>query len=157
LTVLLDQGVTAADAGDHREAIACFDRVLEQDPASVPALVHKGDALRHLGRYEEAIGFYDQAIAIDPRYSDGMAWGHKGIALNELDPPDEASRCCEEVLNINPGDATACLNLGVVHHDEGRLEEAARWYREALERDPRHGRAKAYLAELLGGDGVDED
>ena len=53
-------------------------------------------------------------------------------------------------LKINPVDATACFNIGVVRHNQCRNDDAVRWYRAALEHDPSHGRARAYLAEILG-------
>jgi tetratricopeptide (TPR) repeat protein len=115
----------------------------------VRAFLQKGDALREAGRQEEAIACYDRAIAIDARYSDGIAWGLKGLALSDLDREDEAVACYEEKLKIDPADAIACLNIGVVRHNQGRVEESIRWYRAALERDPKNRRAKIYLDDAL--------
>jgi len=44
-----------------------------------------------LGKYDEAIISYDQAIKIDP--SDADAWNNKGNSLNSLGNDDEAKKC----------------------------------------------------------------
>jgi tetratricopeptide (TPR) repeat protein len=150
----IDEDVEASDHGQDEAAID-DESGRQRDRGSAGALVHEGDALRHRGRHQTAIRCYDRAIAIGPRYAGGMAWGNKGIALQELDRPDEALACYEEVLTINPRDATACFNIAVVHDDEGRRDEAIRWYRTALERKPDHRGAKANLAELLGDSDAD--
>jgi tetratricopeptide (TPR) repeat protein len=59
------------------------------------------------------------------------------------------------VLKINPRDVTARFNIAVIHDDEGRRDEAIRWYRAALERKPDHRGAKANLAEFLGDSDAD--
>ena len=40
---------------------------------------NKGLALDNLGRYEEAIKYYDKAIELDPNNAD--AWYNKGLLL----------------------------------------------------------------------------
>lgn len=45
-------------------------------------LFNKDLALSHLGRYEEAITYYDKALAIDPNYVDVL--NNKGVSLDKL-------------------------------------------------------------------------
>jgi DnaJ-class molecular chaperone len=52
---------------------------------------NKGGALYFLGKYDEAITCYDQAIKIDP--SDADVWNNKGNSLNSLGNNDEAKKC----------------------------------------------------------------
>ena len=92
---------------------------------------------------------YDEAIAVDACYSDGILWGQKGCALQDLGRLNEAIACFEEVLRISPSDAMACLNIGVARHSQGRLDDAIHWYRAALERDPNYRRARSYLEMTL--------
>jgi tetratricopeptide (TPR) repeat protein len=139
----------ATDRGDLDEAIDCLDRAVARHPRAVRAFVHKGDLLRQRGRLRESLDCYDRAIAIEPGFSGGMAWGNKGVVLQELNRLEEAARCYEEVLRLNPEDAIACLNLGVLRHNAGRTDDAIRWYRAALERDPSYVQAKYYLAGAL--------
>ncbi len=49
---------------------------------SADILYNKGAGLYDMGRYEEAIGYFDKAIAIDPDHS--VAWSNKGLALSDM-------------------------------------------------------------------------
>jgi tetratricopeptide (TPR) repeat protein len=42
----------------------------------------KGLALNNLGKYNEAIEYYDKALQIDPKHADALY--NKGLALNKL-------------------------------------------------------------------------
>lgn len=48
------------------ESIQYFDRVLEIDPGDIPSWAGKGEALFTLGRNEEAIVSYEEALKIRP-------------------------------------------------------------------------------------------
>lgn len=56
-------------SGHYKEAIECYDKVLEINPRSSIAWSHKGDVLRRLGKYSEAISCYDEALRIKPSES----------------------------------------------------------------------------------------
>jgi tetratricopeptide (TPR) repeat protein len=45
---------------------------LDINPNNVRALINKGFALANLGQYEEAIGYYDKALAINPIDDDAL-------------------------------------------------------------------------------------
>ena len=66
-------------------------------------------ALGKLGRYEEAIKSYDEALKIDPK--DAQAWNNKGVALGNLGRYGEAVTCFERALEIAPGLVLAKGNL----------------------------------------------
>ena len=52
---------------------------------------NKGLALNLLGKHNEAIASYDNAIKIDP--NDADVWNNKGLALHALGNDDEAKKC----------------------------------------------------------------
>ncbi len=56
--------------------------------------------MKNLGRYDEAIRYYDKALEIDPEYV--YAWNGKGCALDYLRRYDEAIRCYDKALEIGP-------------------------------------------------------
>ena len=60
----------------------------------------KGDSLVALGRWEEAIACYDQALAVRPRYA--VAWNNKGRCLADLGRSEEAMICCDRALFLDP-------------------------------------------------------
>ena len=125
---------------DPKKRIEYYSKCLELDPKNANAWYNKGNALRELGRYEEALRCYDKALEIDLK--DASAWNNKGIALHNLGRHEEALRCFDKALEIDPKYAVAWYNKGAALHKLGRYEEAIRCYNKALEIDPKHERAK---------------
>jgi tetratricopeptide (TPR) repeat protein len=81
-------------------------------------------------RFPEAIGEYEKAIAIDPRY--GFAINQLGYAYARTGDFAKAVQCFERYAELNPGlpnpvDSIAEMNLFL-----GNLDAAAVKYREAL-------------------------
>ena len=96
----------------------------------------KGVSLHSLGRYEEAIRCFDQALEPNPHYVN--AWNNKGSSLAGLGCHEEAIGCLDQALKLDPRDAYAWNNKGASLTDLGRHEEAIRCYDRALELDPRY-------------------
>ena len=63
---LADYAYALARDGRYEEALATLD--LMQNPKTAEALNYRGYATRKLGRVEEGIGYYKQAVALDPTY-----------------------------------------------------------------------------------------
>jgi len=55
---------------------------LVTDPNYFNALINKGLALYNLGQYDEAIDYYDKALAIDPNNT--LALTNKQLAIDNL-------------------------------------------------------------------------
>ncbi|GAF86109.1 unnamed protein product [marine sediment metagenome] len=72
------------------------------NPNDEKVWVHKGIALGRLGKSEEAIKCFDNAIEINPDYEE--AWYNKGVALNYLGKSGEAIKCYNKALNIKRSD-----------------------------------------------------
>jgi tetratricopeptide (TPR) repeat protein len=64
---LADYAYRLAKDERYEEALATLD--LMQDPNTAEALNYRGYATRKLGRVEEGIGYYKQAVALDPDYT----------------------------------------------------------------------------------------
>jgi tetratricopeptide (TPR) repeat protein len=77
---------------------------------NVSKLKEKGDALYKQGRYQEAIEYYDRALAMDP--NDVSALNNKGNALGDLGRYQEAIEYYDRALAIDPNDADALYNKG---------------------------------------------
>lgn len=61
-------------------------------------LVREGDICDYLGRFEEAISFYDKALQIDPTDADALF--DKGMTLQKMGKRKEALRCIAEAVNL---------------------------------------------------------
>jgi tetratricopeptide (TPR) repeat protein len=91
----------------------------------------KGFILGELGRYEEALKCFDEALEIN--YKDSNVWNNKGSALYQLGRYEEAIICYDEALEINTKDGNIWNNKGLALYQLGRYEEALKCFDEALE------------------------
>ncbi|WP_461459117.1 tetratricopeptide repeat protein [Methanothrix sp.] len=73
---------------------------------------NKGNALYELGKYDEAIEAYEQAIRLDPNYA--AAWNNRGITLYERGQNDEAIASYNMALGIDPQYPDSLYNKGSV-------------------------------------------
>ena len=82
------------------------------------AAIKAGNLLYDAQRYVEAIGFYQQAFALNP--SDINVSTDLGTALWYAGRPDEALAQYERSLAINPTHAQTLFNVGIVRADGKR-------------------------------------
>ena len=95
-----------------------------------------GNALSDLGRKEEAIASYDQAVAIKPDKHE--AWYNRGVALSALGRNEEAIASYDEVLALKPDYYRAWDNRGDVLVNLKRYEEAIASYDLAIAINPEY-------------------
>jgi serine/threonine protein kinase/Tfp pilus assembly protein PilF len=96
----------------------------------------RGGSLGALGKFAEAIGCFDKALAIDPK--DAMAWSNKGAVLVQLERWEEAAACFDKALSNDPRLALAWHNKASVLIELGRGDEAMACFNKALAIDPRY-------------------
>ncbi len=72
---------------------------------------NRGNALDKLGRNEEALASYDQALKIIPDYH--QVWYNRGVVLGKLGRNEEAITSFDQALKIKPDDYEAWLNRGM--------------------------------------------
>ncbi|MEX2723767.1 MAG: tetratricopeptide repeat protein [Candidatus Freyarchaeota archaeon] len=98
-------------------------------------LVNKGNEFFNLGKFKEAIHFYDEALALSPECSEALF--NKGVALLELHRFREALNYFNRVLEMNPRDWEALTNKGNVLYNLLEFREALECYNKALEVNPK--------------------
>jgi tetratricopeptide (TPR) repeat protein len=93
-----------------------------------------GITLAQLGRPQEAMMHWEQALQIRPDYIEV----HKRMAdnLRESGKLEEAVQHWEQILRIRPDDADAHNNLGITSEQAGRTQEAIGHYEQALRIEP---------------------
>lgn len=97
-------------------------------------LTNKGTSLITLGRYDEALAYFDSALKVEPGYID--AYYRKALALIGLGKYKEACVNFENYLNINPRDAEVLLHKGCLLNLSGRRDEALTCFDQALSIHP---------------------
>jgi tetratricopeptide (TPR) repeat protein len=92
------------------------------------------------GRTAEAIKHYQEALAINPNYSEVI--NNLGTALLDQGRLDEAAKYYHRAIEIYPGFAEAYNNLGILLTKQGQAAEAIEYYRKSIELNP--NRAEFY-------------
>lgn len=85
---------------------------LQKDPKDVDALTHLGNFFQDAGKYEQAIEYYRQALAIRPKEVNVRT--DMGICLRELGRPDEAIAEFRRSVEDQPDHWQTWLNLAIV-------------------------------------------
>lgn len=120
---------------------------LKKNPQSWFAWYNLGETLFRVGRYDEALRSYTQALSIRPDY--GQAYANRGGTLLYLGQFEEALRDCDKAIESFPTYALAFNNRGVAKVRLGRPEEAVPDFDRALQlrpwyADAFYNRAKVY-------------
>jgi tetratricopeptide (TPR) repeat protein len=122
---------------------------LERAPDDPALLVDWGRILGEAGRYSEALAALDQALAIDG--ADAGAHAFRASALRHLDRPAEAMAAADRALMLQPDNAAALLERGLLRRLAGDAAGArADWLKLAMahEGTPAADAARAYLEEM---------
>lgn len=68
-------------------------------------LVKKGQSFMNDGKFDEALGFFEQALLLNQ--NDPDLWNHKGVVLRSLGRYEESMECFNKSLEIDPRDKQA--------------------------------------------------
>lgn len=68
-------------------------------------LIKKGKAKLDEGKFEDALGFFEQALLLEQKNPE--LWNSKGVALRSIGRYDEAIECFNKSLEIDPRDKAA--------------------------------------------------
>ena len=71
----------------------------------IEKLVESGKKLLDEGKFEDALGFFEQALLMDQ--SNPELWNNKGVALRSMGRYDEALECFNRSLELDPRDKKA--------------------------------------------------
>ena len=140
-------GVLAYQAGRPEAAVDLIGRAIALYGENASFHNNIGEALRYLGRLDEAIVHFTKATELDPSAPEGHM--NLGNALKQQGHLGQAIERYRRALELKPDYAEAHLNLGVAVMEQGKEGEAAEHYRHALEVNPRFPEALMNLAIVL--------
>lgn len=129
-------GIIHMQRSEFDHAFAAFQRALQVDPGFVFATINSGNALHELGRYNEAVAFYDKALLQMPL--DSKIHTNKGWSLVHAYRPDAALRSFRRATEIDPDNILAYVNQTPILIEQGKTGEAEKLLLEVLSRHPDH-------------------
>ncbi|MBF8277131.1 MAG: hypothetical protein HW390_2204 [Candidatus Brocadiaceae bacterium] len=109
-------------------------------------LFNVAEQLAQKNLYNEAIKYYLMAIETDG-FMVG-AYYNLAIVYHNIDQKDAAIRCFEKVVDLEPQNALAYNNLGVLSFSKGLRKKAEDYFNKALSLDAGHEEAKRNLMKL---------
>jgi tetratricopeptide (TPR) repeat protein len=99
-------------------AIQCMDKYNMLAPRDKDAWLLKADLLFEKEKFRRAIEAYDTFLELDQ--DDSYALGRKGVSLNAIGMPDEARKCLEEAVRLDPNNRDAAKWLKAIIGEDGR-------------------------------------
>jgi tetratricopeptide (TPR) repeat protein len=62
-----NKGTDAANAGNNKEAIRCYNRCIRLNPKSFKAMNNKGVCMQRMGKIKEGLKLIEKALQLDPK------------------------------------------------------------------------------------------
>jgi tetratricopeptide (TPR) repeat protein len=97
-------------------------------------LVHIGVCYVKLGKYQEAMTTFEEAIQVYPNYA--LSYYNLGVTLEHIGKRDEAIKQYQAAINKDPHYLTAYLNLSALLAETGNYEETLEVLKSAIQINP---------------------
>ena len=147
--------VSAAEIGNHDQAIIAYNKVISLKPDHAEAYSNMSVSLQEQGKLNEAVEACKKAILFNPNYA--KAYFNMGIALKNQGKLDEALDAYNKSISLNPNHPEIYSNIGVVLQDLGKLDEALDAYNKALALKPSYPLAYHNIGVVLNEQGKSND
>jgi tetratricopeptide (TPR) repeat protein len=128
-------GVISYQRGNCLEAVRQIDAALKINSRVADAHLNRGNALKRLKRFDEALVSYDKAITLKGERDPAML-NCRGSVLRDLGRLDEALADLDMAIALSPGLVEAFNNRGNVYQDMGQFEAALADYDRAIALKP---------------------
>ncbi|MFO1270139.1 MAG: sulfotransferase [Rubrivivax sp.] len=129
-------------------AIQAHAELLRAYPGDGDAWFNLGWLQQRARRFEAAVAAYRQALVHGAATPAEVHTTIAAVLAQALDRPADAQAELERALAIDPRHVGAWVNLGQLHEQHGKRDEARAAYRKAVEIAPGHALALARLAAI---------
>jgi len=145
------KGDALKDRGMLKEAIQCYQKAIEKDPARAEAFNRLGNALQDQAEPEKALKCYQQAIRIDSNFAEAYYnWGNL-LKLGGQYPA--AIDRYRTAVRLQPDFVRAYCNMGIALKATGNFKAAAKNFQHAIRLKPDFAEAYNNLGNVLNDDG----
>jgi tetratricopeptide (TPR) repeat protein len=148
---LIDKANQAIQTSDWRELQETTQKLIAEDPGGWQFYQWFGNAEFNLGKYDEAIKAYEEALELVSKESDSSAYPERakarvaamakmltsqGNAYLKLKKNDQAVHAYAKAAAVDPNPGTAYFNLCAAFYNQGNMQEAVSSCDKAIAADP---------------------
>jgi len=138
----------------HEQALERLRQLIQllPDPeAKANCVFTMGQAEEKVGDYAAAIGYYKEALALEPASTFTWYFIHNnlGYSLNTLGRFAEGEELCRKAIQIDPARSNGHKNLGIALAGQGQYHDAAQAFVAATQANASDPRALRLLEDLL--------
>ncbi|MCG8587060.1 MAG: tetratricopeptide repeat protein, partial [Pirellulales bacterium] len=121
------------ELGMHQHALDALERQEHRELLGFQASYLAGEALRGLGRHEEALAMYEQSAELNPENVD--LYVAMGTCYKRLGEIDIAIEVLEDALIVEPGNSVVLYNLACYWSLARRPRRSLNFLHRALDQD----------------------
>lgn len=131
---------------DFAAADSWYSRLLQRWPYDAHAWGLRGQLAEEAGHLEDAISYYEEAIANQP---DGLGyWMNLAVVAHDSGDIPQATEAYMKVLEFRPNDSATLLQVGRFLVETDQIDDARRIFEQVLVLQPDNDEAAVQLAEL---------
>jgi tetratricopeptide (TPR) repeat protein len=131
---------TSTNASDIPKEIKVQLEKLAADPESIPLNIEMGNQLFDIGRFDEAIPFYQKALSKDTLNSAVQI--DLAVCFFNLRMPEQAITEMQEALKIDPNHPKGLFNMGIIYYNLGKTEKVREYWEKLILNNPDSMEAK---------------
>jgi tetratricopeptide (TPR) repeat protein len=125
--------------GDYAASVDAFQKCLLRRPEWPEAALNAGIALARSGRPREARHYFEETLMMRPDSADAVR-GLAALALDQQDY-DAAYELHQRLIEMGERSPELLYNAGLICQKGGRMEDAVRFYQQALAENPQFAEA----------------
>ncbi len=118
------------------EQVARLTEKAKAEPSNREVRIQLGNAFYDMGRFDAAIPWYEQALALNP--NDVHATTDLGTCYLYTGAPEKAIATYQKSLELEPNHGQTLQNLGIVHFSLGDYQEAIDTWERLLSTNPEY-------------------
>ena len=118
----------------YEEAIATFDRALDNDPNNIDAHYGRGEAYFRLGDFEGVVEDFDRVLKLNSQ--DAQAYFYRAYSNAELGKYDRAIADFDRAIDLDSNNVSAYISRTSVYRDKGDYQNALVDLTQAIKIDP---------------------
>jgi tetratricopeptide (TPR) repeat protein/uncharacterized membrane protein YqaE (UPF0057 family) len=144
-SAFVETGNAFKDLNLDSEAVHYLEKAvtIATAPTKAEALTHLGVEYSKLGRYQDSLRVYEEAIKVKPGIIE--AYSNMGGVYNTLQQYDKSIEICMQGIRHDPGFAEIYNNLGIAYYYKGDKKKSVEFIGKAVAMNPSNAMARKNL------------